>query len=374
MASKLQVGIRGNLIAQKRSICQVGIVGTGLVGSDLVDQVGKYGPASMKVVGVADIDKMVTKEGGLDISGGWKPIPELDASATVADTDLDKFTEAIKKGASKAVIVDVTASQFLANKYPGWLSQGISVITPNKKAGAADINFYKEVKGAAASGKAFWGYEVTVGAGLPIIKTCQDLVITGDKVTKIEGIFSGTLSYIFNTMKGGMKFSEVVEMAKNNGFTEPDPRDDLGGVDVQRKTLILARECGMEINMEDVPVESLVPEPLRDFKPKEGEVLADAFIEALKPFDDIMAKKVEEAGDGCLRYVGTIDKANGKAYCGLGVYPSTSPFFGTQHADNIVLYNTERYTPRPLVVQGPGAGAAVTAAGVFAQILDVVPK
>lgn len=130
----------------------------------------------------------------------------------------------------------------------------------------------------------------------------------------------------------------------------------------------------MEINMEDVPVESLVPEALRDWTPPEGAVMADAFIEALKPYDDLMAKKMEEAGDGVLRYVGTVDVVNKKAYCGLGIYPTTSPFFGTQHADNIVLFDTERYTPRPLVVQGPGAGAAVTAAGVYAQILDVVPK
>merc|ERR1712182_185184 len=187
----------------------------------------------------------------------------------------------------------------------------INIVTPNKKAGSADMKFYKEVQDAARTGGVEWGYEATVGAALPVILTIQDFKKTGDDIVLVQGIFSGTLSYIFNIMSAtGRPFSDVVAEAVANGFTEPDPRDDLFGADVQRKVVIVARECGVDINMEDVPVESLVPAALTDWKPPEGKKLADAFVEELKPYDGGMAERLKAAGDGVLRYVGTVDVKN----------------------------------------------------------------
>merc|ERR1719335_857770 len=185
---------------------------------------------------------------------------------------------------------------------------GINIVTPNKKAGSADMKFYREVHEAARTGGVEFGYETTVGAALPVILTIQDFKKTGDEISKVEGIFSGTLSYIFNVMSAtGRNFSDVVAEAAANGFTEPDPRDDLFGTDVQRKCVIVARECGLMLNMDDVPVESLVPDALKDWKPAEGQNLAKAFVEELKPYDSIMEEKLKAAAGGVLRYVGTVD-------------------------------------------------------------------
>jgi len=164
-------------------------------------------------------------------------------------------------------------------------------------------------------------------------------------------------------------FAEAVA----NGFTEPDPRDDLFGADVQRKVVIVARECGLDLNMEDVPVESLVPAALTDWKPKEGQNLAQGFVEELKPYDGGMAERLKGAGSGVLRYVGTIDVKAKTGKVELKAYPADHAFAGTKHADNVVVFHTKRYTPQPLVLVGPGAGIPVTAGGVFADLLRQVP-
>merc|ERR1712187_292857 len=196
----------------------------------------------------------------------------------------------------------------------------------------------------------------------------------GDEVVMVQGIFSGTLSYIFNTWKPGMKFSEVVEDAKAKGFTEPDPRDDLSGTDVQRKVTILAREIGIKVELSDVPVQSLVPAKLQNWEPPAGKNLGDAFVEELKAFDgemDALIAEADAAGE-VLRFVGQVDVKAGLACGRLVFFCKDHPFAGTQFADNIVAFDTKWYTPRPLVVQGPGAGAAVTAAGVFSNIQEAM--
>jgi len=284
------------------------------------------------------------------------------------------FSEFMKGVSGKPVIVDCTADDAPADLYASWLANGADVITPNKKAGSGPLERYKAIRAAEKVAGTTFHYEATVGAGLPVITTLQDLTRTGDSVAAIEGICSGTLSFLFNQFSAEKPWSTVVAAAAEAGFTEPDPRDDLGGVDVQRKVTILARECGLDIEMSDVPVESLVPAPLRNWEPTEANRangLAAAFVEKIAPYDAEMTQRAAAAAakGEVLRYVGAIDVVNARASVELRSLPSTHPFAATQHADNVISFSTARYTPRPLVVQGPGAGAAVTAAGIFGDIL-----
>merc|ERR1719197_2217963 len=269
----------------------------------------------------------------IDKSANVVGMGELDSKTPMTKPDLDAFAAAVVKDTNHAVIADCTAAEFIAKQYPKWLKMGINIVTPNKKAGSADMKFYREVQDAARTGGVEWGYEATVGAALPVILTIQDFKKTGDEIMKVEGIFSGTLSYIFNVMGAtGRDFSDVVAEAVANGFTEPDPRDDLFGADVQRKVVIVARECGLNLNMEDVPVESLVPEALTNWKPPEGQTLAKAFVEELKPYDGGMAERLKAAQGGVLRYVGTIDVKAGKASVELKSFSADHAFAGTKHA------------------------------------------
>jgi len=359
----------------------IGVVGYGGIGREMVDQVGdfvkKNNSPAIQLRGIADIDGMTVNPTGMVLAKSANEVAmgELDAKTPMIKADLDAFAEAVVKDTNHAVIADCTASDFIAKKYPKWLNMGINIVTPNKKAGSSDIKFYKEVQDAARTGGTQWGYEATVGAALPVIKTIQDFNKTGDEINVVQGIFSGTLSYIFNVMSAtGRPFSDVVAEAVANGFTEPDPRDDLFGADVQRKVVIVARECGVDLNMEDVPVESLVPAALTDWKPAEGQNLAKAFVEELKPYDGGMAERLAGAAGGVLRYVGTIDVKAGTGKVELKAFPMDHAFAGTKHADNVVLFHTARYTPQPLVLIGPGAGIPVTAGGVFADLLRQVPS
>jgi aspartokinase/homoserine dehydrogenase 1 len=262
-------------------------------------------------------------------------------------------------------LIDCTSSEVIAQRYPEWLKQGFHLITPNKKSNTGSMDLYRSIREASRTHHRRFLYETTVGAGLPIINTLQELLHTGDQVQQIEGIFSGTLSYLFNRFNAQESFSAIVQDAKSKGFTEPDPRDDLSGMDVARKLIILARECGKNINLEDVSVESLVPESLRNGS-------ADEFMNRLIEADSSMSVRLQEANakDEVLRYVGVIPQ-NGTPRVELKSYPGSHPFARITGSDNIVAYHTTRYRDQPLIVQGPGAGPEVTAAGVFADLLRV---
>jgi len=262
-----------------------------------------------------------------------------------------------------AAIIDCTASDAVASAYEGWLARGIHVVTPNKRANTAGMDYYRRLRAANRAVGAHYLYETTVGAALPIIQTLRDLIQTGDEVIEIEGILSGTLSFLFNSFDGRRTFSELVTQARELGYTEPDPRDDLSGMDVARNVVILARVMGLSLELGDVSVTSLVPEALQS-----GTV--DEFLAALPRHDAEMetTRRSAEAAGNVLRFVGRVSK-DGTASVGLHTYPVSHPFARVQLTDNVVLFRTGRYRENPLVVQGPGAGREVTAAGVFADLL-----
>jgi aspartokinase/homoserine dehydrogenase 1 len=278
--------------------------------------------------------------------------------------DLARFIEHVKVDyLPHSVLIDCSADAEVARHYRDWLAAGIHIVTPNKKANSGELGYYESLKAARRASGAHYLYETTVGAGLPVIQTLRDLRETGDEITSIEGIFSGTLAYLFNVYDGTTPFSAIVREAKQRGYTEPDPRDDLSGTDVARKLIILGRELGLPLEMSDVDVKSLVPTELAAGS-------SEAFLTGLARYDSLMKQRYEDARSRgrVLRYVGALS-TEGRASVGLVELEARHAFANIALTDNVVRYATARYCDNPLIVQGPGAGPAVTAGGVFADLL-----
>jgi len=304
-------------------------------------------------------ERMLLEEGAVDLAH-W---PERLASAG-EPLDLAKFVNHVQaEYIPHTVIVDCTASAQVADHYVSWLRRGIHVITPNKKANSGSMPYYRSLHEAGRAAGTHYLYEATVGAGLPVIQTLRDLRQTGDEITRIEGIFSGTLAYLFNVFDGRATFSSIVRAAREKGYTEPDPRDDLSGMDVARKLIILGREMGLTLEMSDVKVNGLVPKAVENCS-------VDEFMQRLPEFDGLMALKHSNAAkkNEVLRYVGRID-AEGHATVGLVRLDARHAFANIALTDNVVRFATRRYCDNPLIVQGPGAGPEVTAGGVFSDLL-----
>ncbi|MBB5208568.1 bifunctional aspartate kinase/homoserine dehydrogenase I [Chiayiivirga flava] len=343
----------------------LGVIGPGKVGAALLDQIAQSAPRllrdtnlDLRLRGIADSRRAWLGEHD---SGDWRA--KFDAATP---SDLDAFVAHVHAAhLPHAAILDCSASPAVAAKYPDWLAAGIHVITPNKQAGAGPLPHYHAIRAAAAAGGARFRYEATVGAGLPVIQTLRDLLDTGDELHSVEGIFSGTLAWLFNRYDGVLPFAQLVREAHALGYTEPDARDDLSGTDVARKLVILAREAGYALSLDDVQVESLIP-------PELVAVSAQEFLDRLGDFDDAMRARfaAAQAQGNVLRYVAAFDR-EGRAQVGLRALPASHAFAHLQLTDNIVLFSTRRYCDNPLVVQGPGAGPDVTAAGVFADLLRV---
>jgi len=344
----------------------IGIIGPGLIGGTLINQIAGESKAlrkafnlDLRVRGITDSRRMTLAEQGIDIDG-WKKTLEEHAE----EADIDRFVDHVAADYfPHAVIIDCTSSDELPKRYAEWLNRGIHIITPNKKAGTAPWNEYTKMTEIANRRRRHFLYETTVGAGLPIIGTLRELIRTGDKIISIEGVFSGTLAYLFWRFDGSAPFSSLVAEAKKLGYTEPDPRDDLSGMDIVRKTVILAREVGYPVEVGDVPVKSLVP-------PHLVEVPVAEFMEQLSDIDEEMDGLLRnaQAENKMLKYVGSIDES-GNCRVELKGYPMDHPFARITGSDNIVAFTTERYRQQPLVIQGPGAGPEVTAGGVFADLL-----
>ncbi|MCI4568277.1 bifunctional aspartate kinase/homoserine dehydrogenase I [Lysobacter sp. CFH 32150] len=346
----------------------VGVIGPGNVGrallAQLADAIPRFSRESrldLRLRAIANSRQMAFAERRMEADAAVA----LLGSEYTQPLDLERFAAHVRaEHLPHAVIVDCSGSNDVAAHYPDWLAAGIHVVTPNKQAGSGPLARYEAIRAASRSGGHF-RYEATVGAGLPVIQTLRSLLDTGDELTEIEGVLSGTLAWLFNKFDGSVPFSQLVLEAQRLGYTEPDARDDLSGTDVARKLVILAREAGRSLSLSDVVVESLVPEALQG-------VSKDEFFARLQEMDAPMQARLEAAhreGRG-LRYLAQLTR-NGQARVGLVALPQEHASLHTQLTDNLIQFRTRRYADNPLVVQGPGAGAVVTAAGVFGDLLAV---
>ncbi|KAF4978310.1 hypothetical protein FZEAL_5283 [Fusarium zealandicum] len=306
---------------------------------------------------------------------GLENVADTLGASSKAPLALNQVVEYLAKAPAKSILVDNTSSQDVAELYPLALSRGVSIVTPNKKAFSGSYKLWQDIFSAAETSGARVYHESSVGAGLPVISTLKDLVETGDKVTKIEGVFSGTMSFLFNsfapTEGQGGKWSDEVKKAQSLGYTEPDPRDDLNGLDVARKLTILARLAGL-------PVESPTSFPVQSLIPKELEscTSGDEFLEKLPAFDHQMeeTKAAAEKAGKVVRFVGSIDTASKQVKVGLEQFDRSHPIAALKGSDNIISFYTERYGSNPLIVQGAGAGGDVTAMGVTADLIKVLSQ
>ncbi|BAV08527.1 aspartate kinase [Filimonas lacunae] len=340
------------------------ITGVGNVGGKLIDQIAQqkaylqqHLKLKLKIVALANSRKMLIKEEGISLDN-WRE--ELESGAPM---ELNSFvTAAVSKNLPNAVFVDVTANADVAQVYGSLLAKSISVVACNKIACSSAYGYYQQLKSLATAYNAQFLFETNVGAGLPVIGTLNDLLRSGDRINKIQAVLSGTLNFVFNNYDGTKPFAEVVRQAQEEGYTEPDPRLDLGGTDVMRKIMILAREAGEQLEMDQIANTQFLPASCF-----EGSV-EDFYKEMAKQEAHFQALYKEAADKGCkLKFVATFE--NGKAAVGLQHIPPASDFYHLYGKDNIVLFYTQRYPEQPLVVKGAGAGADVTASGVFADII-----
>ncbi len=344
------------------------LVGIGLIGSALIRQLHKQKSylrhshsLDIIIAGICNSKKMLFNEDGISLLH-YKEL--LDSKGEpMSPKDFVKNMQAMNL--SQSVFVDCTSSELIVKHYAEIMEHSISIVTPNKIANSSSYGNYHKLQSIARKRNIRFLYETNVGAGLPVITTLKDLMGSGDRIIRIEAVLSGTLSYIFNTFAKGSNFDEIVKQAQQKGYTEPDPRIDLSGKDVARKLLILARETGLALENKDINIEQILP-PACQKAPT-----VEKFFLALKQSNAIFEARREKAAqkNKVLRFIASLE--NEKASIRLAEVDSTHPFFNLAGSENIISFTTERYHPSPLVVKGPGAGAEVTAAGVFAEIISI---
>lgn len=342
-----------------KRVKKVFIAGTGAVGGTLINQIYEFnGQQPIELIGVCN-----SKNVKWIHSNGSKFSREslLTADRIDWDTIIEKLSSFKKEN---TVFVDATGSNKVAKQYPDFLQNGVHVVTPSKLANSQSQEQFDHLKYLADENNVEFLYETNVGAGLPIIQTIKNLVHSGDEILEISGVLSGTMTYLFSELDKGKSFSKSVIQARTLGYAEPDPRDDLSGEDVARKFLILARVSGLKIERESIQVESLIPEDLK-------KVDSVTFLEKLPNYDEDWKTKLSEEHENgnTLRYTGSLHK--GRITVGVESVEKTTPLGQLNGTNNLVKIKTRRYFDQPLIIQGPGAGKNVTAAGVLADILAI---
>lgn len=358
------------LFVKEVSYVNLYLFGPGLVGKELLnvidqryDSILESKKVALRLVGIANSKYQYFDKAGIDISNWQKVISKGEKS------DIKTFVEyIIKQNLENSIFIDCSGINDIIDYYPKLLNASVAIVTPSKLANSRDFEFYTTLRRVAYQSNTVFRYSANVGAALPIINTIKDLVISGDIINKIEGVLSGTLSYLFNEFNSSnLSFSELVKQAKSLGYTEPDPRDDLNGLDVARKILILARETGSKLNLSDIEVENLVPEELQSSNISPEEFL-DKLANYDKYFEDLKRNAIKQ--DKKLCYIASYE--NNVAKVSLQAIDANHPFYNLSSNDAIVSIYSNNYNNKPMVIRGAGAGAKLTAVGVFSDILRVV--
>lgn len=337
------------------------VAGIGAIGDTLIRQIGKLkrDDIRIRVIGLCNSKYVFWDKKGLDLNN-------LPDPSEAEPTNWPSITgELTRPERHNTIFVDATGSAEVARIYPELMREGIHIATPSKLANTFEQSFYDRLQEQTRQFKAEYRYETTVGAGLPVISTIHDLLDSGDTIREISGVVSGTMTYLFNQLEQGIPFSRAIIDAREKGYAEPDPRDDLSGEDVARKFLILARTLGHQIERSQLSVESLIPDELQKLD-------ADAFLERLPETDDLWTSRMESALERgeTLRYSGTL-KQDGSIDIGIRTIPKDSPLGQLKGTDNLIQISTDFYSDRHLIIQGPGAGKEVTAGGLLADILKI---